>query len=139
MNLRLLSFEEFPLMLPLLQELNPNTDLATITARLQDMNYDCYKCLGAFIDGKLVGICGMWTLTRIHSGLQIEVDNVAVEPTLRSQKIGQQMMAWVHNYARELGCNTVELNAYVGNYRAHKFYMNEGYRILGFHMQKKLL
>ncbi len=136
MTFRILKFEEYPTMLPLLQELNPKTDRKLLLERLSQMNSDSYECLGAFDGGKLIGICGMWFCVKVYTGLQMEIDNVAVDPAMRSQKVGAKMMEWVYNYARKKGCYSVELNTYVGNSRSHKFYMNEGFRILGFHMQK---
>lgn len=138
MEIRLLAPSEYPLMLPLVAALNPNTDPELLATRLQQLDQGGYECAGAFIDGKLIAICGIWTLVKVYSGLQMEIDNVAVDERFRNQKIGDQLMQWVYEYAKSKGCYSVELNAYVSNSKAHKFYMNQGFRILGFHMQKVL-
>ena len=47
-------------------------------------------------------------------------------------------MDWLEKHAKTIGCEALELNAYVTNHAAQKFWMNEGHRIIGFHFQKKL-
>ena len=97
-----------------------------------------YQCAGAYIGERLVGICGLWVATRFYCGKYLEPDNVVVDPDYRSLGIGQSLMPWVYAYARELNCEVCELNSYVGSPRAHKFYFNEGFGVLGFHFQKRL-
>lgn len=138
MNIRILDHSEYQLMLPLVIELNPKTDPEILKGRLEEIKQNGYECAGVFNNDQLIAICGMWTLAKIYVGKQMEIDNVAVLPEYRSQKIGNQLMEWVYDYARSKGCNSVELNTYVGNHRSHKFYYNEGFKILGFHMQKLL-
>lgn len=138
MEIRLLKHDEYQLMLPLVIELNPKTDPELLKTRLEEIKQHGYECAGLFIDGQLCAICGMWIMAKIYVGKQMEIDNVAVLPEMRSKKLGNALMEWVYDYAKKQGCNTVELNTYVGNHRSHKFYYNEGFKILGFHMQKVL-
>jgi GNAT superfamily N-acetyltransferase len=136
--IRFLDRHELPQVLPLVQKLNPGLDPGLLAQRLEEMTGTAYKCVAAFMGEKIIGICGLWESVRFYSGRQIEVDNVIVDEDYRSQQVGKKLMEWVYGYARETGCNTVELNTYVGNPRSHKFYYNEGFVILGFHMQKTL-
>ncbi len=138
MEIRIIAHSEYQLMLPLVMQLNPKTDPLILSSRLEAIKLPGYDCAGAFIDGKLIAICGMWIMAKIYIGKQMEIDNVAVDEEFRSQKIGNKLMEWVYNYAREQKCESVELNTYTGNHRSHKFYHNEGFKILGFHMQKVL-
>ena len=124
--------------LPLVQVLNPALDEALLATRLNEMVGQGYQCAGAYDGDRLVGICGIWVATRFYCGKYLEPDNVVVHPDYRSRGVGQALMAWVYDYARSLNCEVVELNSYVGSPRAHKFYFNEGFQILGFHFQKRL-
>ena len=138
MTFRILNFEEYPQMLPLIKELNPNADEKTLVSRILNLQYDQYKCLAVFDQDEMIAICGMWICHKIYIGLQMEIDNVVVSEKYRSKGIGDQMMDWVNSYAKELGCASIELNTYVTNTRSHKFYMNKGFDIKGYHMIKKL-
>ncbi len=71
-------------------------------------------------------------------GRQLEPDHVVVLPGLRSLGVGRRLMAWVYALARDLGCETVELNAYLANARAHAFYEADGFAKLGYHFQMRL-
>ena len=129
---------ELSAILPLVVLLNPALDDSLLARRLDEMAGQGYQCAGAYRNGQLVGICGLWIATRFYCGKYLEPDNVIVHPDFRSLGVGQKLMAWVYDYARVHSCEVVELNSYVGSPRAHKFYMNEGFAILGFHFQKNL-
>ncbi|MGI4790551.1 MAG: GNAT family N-acetyltransferase [Janthinobacterium lividum] len=122
----------------LVKILNPSIEEDILARRLEEMVGQGYRCAGAYQGGMLVGICGLWIATRFYCGKYIEPDNVVVHPDYRSLGVGQKLMAWVYDYAQSLNCNVVELNSYVSSLRAHKFYFNEGFQILGFHFQKRL-
>lgn len=124
--------------IPFLQLLNPELELSLITERLEDMCTKGYECLGVYDEERLIGVCGIWVLTKIYVGRHIEPDNVCIHPDYRNKGIGEQMIAWVEDYGRKQGCIASELNAYVNNSKGHKFWMNCGYKVLGFHFQKQL-
>ena len=124
--------------LPLVKILNPDIDEAVLARRLEEMPGQGYQCAGAYFEGRLVGICGLWIATRFYCGKYLEPDNVVVYPDFRSLGVGQKLMAWVYDYARAQNCEVAELNSYVVSPRSHKFYFNEGFRILGFHFQKRM-
>lgn len=137
-TVRLLQKEEFIEVIPLVKLLNPALQEEVLLARMEEMKKEKYECAAVFDGTEIIAVCGLWFNTRFYSGRQVEVDNVVVLEEYRSKKIGRLLMDWVYAYAQDLGCNTVELNTYVSNPRSHKFYYNEGFVILGFHMQKKL-
>ncbi len=66
----------------------------------------------------------------------MELDNVIVDNTLRSNGLGNRFLELIEKWAIERGFQTIELNTYVGNTSSHKFYFNMGYIILGYHFQK---
>ncbi len=137
-TVRLIPTPDLPVILPLVQILNPSLDETLLAKRLDEMPGQGYQCAGAYLGEQLVGICGIWVATRFYCGKYLEPDNVVVHPDFRSLGVGQKLMAWVYDYARAESCEVVELNSYVGSPRAHKFYFGEGFQILGFHFQKRL-
>lgn len=137
-QLRLLERDELPSILPLVQILNPSLPRELLAARLQEMISQGYQCLGVFCADQLVAIAGLWIHTHFWSGRMIEPDNVVVHPDYRSSGLGERMMAWIYEYGREQGCVVSDLNCYITNHGGHKFWANQGYKILGFHYQKDL-
>ena len=138
LTVRLLADDELPGALPVARHLDPALPDATRAAYLPEMLAQGYRCAAVFDGDAVVGLCGLWETTRFYCGRQIEVDNVVVLPDYRSRGVGRVLMAWVYAYARERGCQTVELNAYTGNLRAHAFYEADGFVKIGYHMQKRL-
>lgn len=138
MDFRILAPEQYPTAINLVAQLNPKTNPDILALRLEQLSQPGYELLGAYDEGQLIGICGMWTMFRLYIGKLMEIDNVAVDERYRSTGVGKQMMDWVENYARAQGCQSIELNTYVNNHRSHKFYYNQGFVTLGYHMQKRL-
>ena len=139
MEIRLLAPPEIPRILPLLKLLNPTLSEGLILGRLREMMTQSYECAAAFEGDELVACCGIWIFTKIYCGRFVEADNVCVHPDHRSGGLGARLIDWVHAYGESRGCIAAELNAYVHNSAAHKFWFNRGYRILGFHFEKALV
>jgi len=137
-DFRVIEKNNLDIILPLLQMINPQTELSVVAERLEAIKSTDYQCLGVFDGDRLIGICGFWILIKIYVGKHIEPDNVVILPEYRGQGIGEQMMAWIFKYGRLHGCIASELNVYVQNSPGVKFWMNQGYDIIGFHMQKNL-
>jgi GNAT superfamily N-acetyltransferase len=136
---RELAVEDCPAIVPLANKLHPEIDGATFRGHLEAMfRYPTYHCFGLMQNDWLVAVTNGWISVRFYSGKQLEVDNVIVDPGLRSKGVGKLFFAFIDRWAREHGCHTIELNTYVQNSKSHKFYFNEGYAILGFHFQKVL-
>ena len=135
-EIRLIPSEEMHSIIPLLRVLNGAIPEATLRERLTEMAAQGYKCAGVFMDQKLVGICGLWILTKYYVGRHIEPDNIVILPEYRSQGIGHRLMAWVHDYAKSQGCVASELNCYLSNTRGHAFWESEGYKKIAYHFQR---
>ena len=122
---------------PLANKLHPAIDPEKIRAYLAEMfNLHTYHCFGLWQHGKLIAVSNGWITVRFYSGKQLEVDNVIVDPDIRSQGVGKYFFVCIQDWALRHSCNTIELNTFVQNSKSHKFYFNEGYAILGFHFQK---
>ena len=109
-----------------------------LESRLKDMFTENYECIGFFDEDELIGICGLWYMTRHYSGKSVELDHVFVYESHRNKGIGKLFFNWLYGYLKDKKQETIELNTYVTNHPSHKFYYNEGFKILGYHFLKKL-
>lgn len=123
----------------LIMQLNYRIDRETYLSYLEDMTSKGYKQLAVFEEENCIGLAGYWVATKFYCGKYLELDNVIVNEDARSKGIGKLMCDRLEAEARKAGCKTAVLNAYVQNNKAHKLYMREGYRILGFHFIKELV
>lgn len=130
---------DFPKVLTRIQELMNNQFEDTLLLdRFGEMFDQNYECWGVFIDEELIGIFGLWFMTRHYIGRSCEPDHVYIDASYQRQGIGKRVFAWIYEYAKGKGCMASELNSYVTNYPSHKFYLNEGYEIWAHHFVKKL-
>lgn len=139
LEFRQLSRQDSAAIVPLANQLHTEIDSREFDTNLSAMfDLPTFHCFGLWLGEKLVAVSNGWITIRFSSGKQLEVDNVVVDPGLRSQGVGKYFFECIHAWAIQNGCNTVELNTYVMNSKSHKFYFNEGHAILGFHFQKLL-
>ncbi|WP_299525109.1 GNAT family N-acetyltransferase [uncultured Lutibacter sp.] len=124
--------------LPLLVELNESTPKHLLEKRLLEMTTQNYKCVGLYINKNLVGISGLWFLTRHYCGRTIEPDHVIISKKYRNKGLGKLLFEWIYKYATDNGYESIELNTYIENIKSHNFYENEDFKKLGFHFLKKL-
>jgi len=66
-------------------------------------------------------------------GKHIEPDNVFVKREYRSSGVGQMMIDFLLQYAKDLGCDGTEVNCYVANTQGQKFWERQGYEPLAYH------
>lgn len=136
-DIRLIEKHNIYSIIPLLQTLDKEISKETLKQRLDEMIEEKYQCIGLFDDKKLIGICGLWILTKYYIGKHIEPDNVIILPEYQNQKIGTKLMNWIYDFAKKNDCIASELNCYINNKKALKFWEKEGYEVIGLHFQKK--
>jgi len=123
---------------PIIQQLQTHLTLAEYNAFLPDMIAHGYFQVGVFDNDKCIGISGCWICTKLYSGKYLEMDNVVIDEHYRSKGIGKLLSDWCINKAKSAGCETVMLDAYLENEKAHKFYLREGFIKRGYHFIKKV-
>jgi GNAT superfamily N-acetyltransferase len=137
-EIKLLPDAQLETIIPLLQILNPALDEPLLRQRLAEMREQGYKCVGVYDEERLVGCSGLWITTRYYVGRFVEPDNVVLHPEYRGQGLGEKLLAWIWRYAKSEGCVASELNCYVTNSPGQKFWMNQGYKIMGFRFQANI-
>jgi GNAT superfamily N-acetyltransferase len=122
----------------LLKHLYPNLEYSKYKANLQEMIPHNYTQIAVFDHEVCVGLTGCWSGIKLWSGKYVEIDNFIVHPEHRSKGIGKLLTDFVHQKALDLGCSMIVLDAFTGNFTAHRFYYNQGYEPRGFHFIKML-
>jgi GNAT superfamily N-acetyltransferase len=122
---QLIPKENIYTIIPLLQILNDNISKEVLQERLREMVERGYECVGVYEADQLIGICGLWILTKYYVGRHLEPDNVMILPEYRGKGIGEKIMQWVYEYGKSKGCIASELNCYVTNSAGQKFWANE--------------
>ena len=118
--------------------LYPNMTIERYESFLNDMVPKEYKQVAVFNDETCVGLSGFWFGTKLWTGKYIEIDNFIVHPDYRKNGIGKLISEFIDDKAKELNCTCIVLDAFTGNFEAHKFYYNLGYVPRGFHFIKTI-
>lgn len=124
---------------PCLLHLYPDLSLKAYKSMLEDMlphNYG--QILARTSSNEIVGVCGIWLGTKLWCGKYLEMDNVVIAPEHRSSGLGKQITEYAEKLAKERNCTIMVLDAYANNFKAHKFYYNQGFGPKGFHFIKDL-
>jgi GNAT superfamily N-acetyltransferase len=134
----LIATENIYSIIPLLKFSNPHISDQTFKERLDEMIPMGYECVGVYDQEKLIGVSGLWIITKCYVGRHIEPDNVVIHPDYRSKGVGEMLMKWIYDYGESKGCIYAELNCYITNDKGHKFWFGEDFKVIGFHFQRKL-
>jgi len=136
-KIKFIAKNDILIILPLLKILNDFTSDEVLKERILKMSNQHYKCLGVFDNKKLIGIAGLWFLTRHYAGNVIEPDHVIIDESYRNLGLGKKLFDFIHHYAQNNNYDAIELNTYVENIKSHNFYERMNYKKLGFHFVKK--
>jgi ribosomal protein S18 acetylase RimI-like enzyme len=139
-EIRRLEPDEWPLAIDLLALLNPLVPPDVVAGRLSDIRatHPHYQLAGAWVAGRLAGVCGGWLATKIWCGHHMEIDNLVVDPDFRGQGIGEALMRHFETIAAAEGCRAITLDAYATNHAAHRLYVRLGYETWSFHFVKPI-
>jgi GNAT superfamily N-acetyltransferase len=134
----LTTVEEMLANIEVMRFLYPTFTLEKYESYLVEMIPHNYKQVAVFENEVCVAVSGFWSGIKLWSGKYIEIDNFIVHPDHRSKGLGKMMTDYVDVLAKETGCTMIVLDAFTGNFTAHRFYYNQGYVPKGFHFLKIL-
>ena len=139
-KIRELAAEDHPAANALFAQLNPDVPPAVLAQRFATIlaEHPHYRIFGAFEDGQLAAVAGVWIATKIWCGRYLEIDNLVVDSSRRSSGLGSALMRYLEALAIEENCNIGVLDSYTSNHASHRLYHRLGYEIRGFHFIKPL-
>jgi GNAT superfamily N-acetyltransferase len=137
-EIRKLVPDDYPAAIELFGFLNPGIPGEVLGQRFETIlaEHPHYHVFGAFVEGKLAAVAGAWIATKIWCGKYLELDNLVVDPGIRSSGLGTALIQYLEGFAREEGCNLAVLDSYTSNHPSHRLYHRLGFEIWGFHFVK---
>ena len=134
----LTTIEEMVAQIKTIRFVYPNISVEKYQSFLYEMVPHNYIQIAIFEDEICLGLTGCWSATKLWTGKYLEIDNFVVNPDHRSKGIGKLLTDYIEKKAIELNCSSIVLDAFTGNFGAHRFYYNQGYAPKGFHFVKIL-
>ncbi|AVO53995.1 GNAT family N-acetyltransferase [Ectopseudomonas mendocina] len=124
---------------PLMRVLRPHlSDADDFLRRLQRQAEQGYRLLAARAGDEVLGLAGCRLQENLLHGRFFYVDDLITREDLRSQGIGEQLLAEVRTEASRLGCANLVLDTALGNARGQRFYYRQGLLAIGMHFREEL-
>ena len=134
----LTSIEEMLAQIEIIRHLYPDISDEKYKFYLEEMIPHNYTQVVVYDGEVCVGLTGLWSGIKLWCGKYLEIDNFIVHPNHRSKGIAKLLTDYVNQKATDLDCTMIVLDAFTGNFIAHRFYYNQGYNPRGFHFIKIL-
>ena len=127
------SKEELLMGYSLLKELYPDLTLVEYEKQLEVMLPHNYSMLAVYEETEIIGISGVWLGHKLWCGKYLELDNVVVAQSWRSQGVGAMMFDYAKKLAKKNACSSIGLDAFTYNHAAHKFFFKQDFIVKGYH------
>lgn len=137
-TIELTTIDEMLAQFEMMKHLYTNFTVEKYKSYLEAMIPHNYTQVAVFENDECLGLTGLWYGIKLWSGKYMEIDNFIVHPDHRSKGVGKLLTDFVNQKATDFGCTMIVLDAFTGNFTAHRFYYNQGYNPRGFHFIKTL-
>lgn len=121
---------------PLISQLRAALDEAEFLLRVRRQSHGGYELVGAYRDGRLIGVMGMRPVHTLARGPHLHVDDLVVDEAVRGSGAGRALMAYAEADARARGMGAVFLDARPD---AIPFYEREQYTLHAAPSMKKVI
>jgi ribosomal protein S18 acetylase RimI-like enzyme len=133
---RRLEPREWAAVFPLVAQLRPHLSAQEFLAQVRRQSHGGYELVGAFRNGRLIGVLGMRPVHTLVRGPHLHVDDIVIEEASRRAGGGRALMAYAEADAQARGMTAVFLDA---RPEAIGFYSALGYTLHPVPSMKKLL
>lgn len=122
-----------------MQELRPLEE-EVYFERLGRMREEGYRQFALYEDDEIVSIAGVRNSTTLYHGKHAWVYDIVTREERRSEGFGRELLEFLESWAREEGCQVLELASGLWRDRAHSFYEDDlGYERYCYTFKKDLV
>ncbi|HVF53900.1 MAG TPA: GNAT family N-acetyltransferase [Actinomycetota bacterium] len=126
--------ERLALVYPVMRELRTELSEEVFRQRFETgARTGGYRIAALFEGDECRAAAGFRVLTNLLHGTHMYIDDLVTSSTHRSKSYGKALNDHLVELARSEGCTVVQLDSGVQRFRAHGFYLREGYIISSHH------
>ncbi|MCT4356395.1 GNAT family N-acetyltransferase [Streptomyces sp. Je 1-79] len=126
-------------LLPVLRELRPHLTPELFRDVYRSGHPQGLRFSAAYTEGgTCVGVAGWRIIDSTSTIRKLYVDDLVTAATTRSTGIGQALLTYLEQHARDAGCHELDLDSGTHRTGAHRFYLRERLDIVAFHFTKML-
>jgi GNAT superfamily N-acetyltransferase len=119
----------FPVMLQLRPQLTADSFLEAVFLQIKEG----YRLAYVESGGKVSAVAGFRVQHMLHRGKCVYVDDLVTDSAARSKGHGALLLDWLVQFAREQGCDRLDLDSGVQRFDAHRFYFRQRMHISAYH------
>lgn len=123
---------------PVLAQLHPSLSEADFIDAVHVLQSKGYQLASLSVADQVKSVAGFHLAESLGWRKYLYIDDLATDETARSQGYGQQLFQWLIRYGQTHACEQLHLDSRVTRYAAHKFYLNQGMIIGGYHFMMNL-
>lgn len=121
-----------------LAQLHPHLSEPSFIESFQRQQNNGYKLAYLKANGIVKSVAGFHIGESFAWQKYLYIDDFVTDASCRSQGYGQTLLNWLKEYAKENHCVQLHLDSRVTRYATHKFYLNQGLIIGGYHFLTEL-
>ena len=118
---------------PVMLELRDHFDTKSLLARIRLQQQDGYRIAFVEEDGEVLAVAGFVITHKLAWHKHLYVDDLVTAAAHRSRGAGRCLLEWLKQHAIDNGCEQLHLDSGVLRFRAHRFYLREGFDINSHH------
>ena len=120
---------------PVVAQLRPHLDEDGFVAQALRQQADGWRATVLVGDGVVRAFAGWRVQEMLAHGRFLYVDDLVTDTRARSAGHGKALLDWLRAQARQLGCDSLQLDSGTQRVDAHAFYLRERLRITSFHFK----
>ncbi|MES2800516.1 MAG: GNAT family N-acetyltransferase [Bacteroidota bacterium] len=134
----LLTTDDMLLHIDVLNELYPNLLVDALANDLELMISNGYGQVAVFENEECLGLTGFWINKKLWCEKYLEIDNFIVREKHRSKGVGQFIIDYLVQKAKNENCSIITLDSYRDNTKAHQLFLRNEFQPKGIHFVKFL-
>lgn len=120
---------------PVMRELRPHVQASDFVRRIRLQQQEGYRLVFVTDEERPVCVAGFRIGNNLAWGHFMYVDDLVTLAECRSQGHGATLLGWLHEHARDQGCNELHLDSGMQRMDAHRFYARERMDRAGYHFR----
>jgi GNAT superfamily N-acetyltransferase len=105
-----------------LKQLRPHLTEESFEKTYEKMYREGYRLIGLEVNHDIVAVAGINILTNFYNDTFLFVYDLVTDENERSKGYGEELLAYIHRFAKEQGCSYVTLESALHRVEAHRFY-----------------
>ncbi len=116
-----------------IRQLRPHLLAADFVPQVRRQERQGYRLVSLRCGGRVAGVAGFRLAESLANGRFLYVDDLVTDEARRSTGVGERILRWMFQYARDNRCGAVVLDSGVQRFAAHRFYFRHGMEVRAHH------